>query len=263
MGKPKNKKRAPSSEGESEAVFEDLDFQDLSEDQKMLFTLLEKRMNTVLKKYEDKMATRESQIEEMSTEILNLRKKVMSLEDKIEDTEAYERRDTVIVSGSDLPDGTEDEDTPKVFTSIIKNKIGVIVKPTDISVAHRLGRKSLTQGPDKRNIIVKLCRREMKHDLLKACKTVKPRNLFINESLTRTRSTALYGLRQAKKKFPNKISGYSTYDGKVYVWLKPPNPTAPHAKNSKIMVNTKERFYDLCAKTLLCPPTELVDNWSD
>ena len=42
-------------------------------------------------------------------------------------------------------------------------------------MAHRLGRKPASQSEDRRGIIiVKLCRREVKYDLMKACKSVKP-----------------------------------------------------------------------------------------
>ena len=89
------------------------------------------------------------------------------------------------------------------MTQLIKD-FNLIVNPADISVAHRLGRKP-DQGPDKRKIVVELCRRETKQDLLKACRVVKPRNFYVNETLTRTRSTVLYGLRQARKKYPNEL----------------------------------------------------------
>ena len=71
---------------------------------------------------------------------------------------------------------------------------------------------------------------------------MKPRNLFISESLTRVRCTALFGLRQAKKKYPDVIAGCGSYDGKVYAWVKPPNANAPNARNTKISVNSKEKF---------------------
>ena len=51
-------------------------------------------------------------------------------------------------------------------------------------MAHRLGPKKNTQGLDKSSIVVKLCRRDTKLDLMKACKTVKPKNIYINESWT-------------------------------------------------------------------------------
>ena len=60
----------------------------------------------------------------------------------------------------------------------------------DISVALRVGAKRNTQGLDKRSIVVKLCRRDTKFDLMKACKAVNPKNIYINESLTRLRALA-------------------------------------------------------------------------
>ena len=89
----------------------------------------------------------------MSDEILVLRKRVVELEDKIEDNELYERRDTVIVSGDGIPAVSDNEDSSKIVTQLIKDKINLIVNPADISVAHRLGRKP-DHGPDKRKIIL-------------------------------------------------------------------------------------------------------------
>ena len=115
-------------------------------------------------------------------------------------------------------------------------------------MAHRLGRKPASQSEDRRGIIVKLCRREVKYDLMKACKSV-------NESLTPTRNAILYGLRQAKKKFPDRISGYGSIGGKVLVWIKPANSNAPNMRNSKMFVNNKIRFDALCSDILnVIPP---------
>ena len=108
----------------------------------------------------------------------------------------------------------------------------MVMKKDDISVAHRLGPKRNTQGLDKRSIVLKLCRRDTTLDLMKACKAVKPKNININESLTRPRSFALYGLRKDQKKFPNKVAGYGSYEGRVYAWVKPPNPTDPRARRN-------------------------------
>ena len=197
----------------------------------------------------------------MKEEIATLRKKVLDLEEKIDDNEAYERRDTVIFSGTDIPTAQEAEDTVKVITTLVKDKIGVVMKKDDISVAHRLGPKRNTQGIDKRSIVVKLCSRDTKLDLMKACKAVKPKNIYINESLTRPRAFALYGLRKAKKKFPSKVAGYGSYEGRLYAWVKPPNPTDPRARNGKMLINTCDQFKDFCDRVLNCDPSELVDNW--
>ena len=214
-----------------------------------------------MEEFEKRLAAKDSIITTMKEEIATLRKKVLDLEEKIDDNEAYERRDTVIFSGTDIPTAQEAEDTVKVITTLVKDKIGVVMKKDDISVAHRLGPKRNTQGLDKRSIVVELCRRETKLDLMKACKTVKPKNIYINESLTRLRAFALYGLRKAKKKFPSKIAGYGFYEGIVYAWVKPPNSTDTRASNGKMWINTCDQFKDFCDRVLNCDPTELVDNW--
>ena len=186
-----------------------------------------------------------------------LKKNLAAVDERCDEADAYERRDTVIVSGGELPVPAEGENCSQVFCNTIKNKVSLIIKPSDISVAHRLGRKPASQSEDRRGIIVKLCRR----DLMKACKSVKPPRLYVNESLTPTRNAILYGLRQAKKKFPDRISGYGSIDGKVFVWIKPANSNAPNMRNSKMFVNNKIRFDALCSDILKYDSSQLVSSW--
>ena len=124
---------------------------------------------------------------------------------------------------------------------------------TDISAAHRLGPKPKSRGPDRRKIIVKLCRRERKYDLITACKQTKPPNLFINENW----NNILISLRCAKKKFPNIVAACSSHDGKVFAWIKPLNPDAPLARNSKLFINTQDQLQDFCRKSLKVQIEEL------
>ena len=101
----------------------------------------------------------------------------------------------------------------------------------------------------------------IKRQIFEACRAVKPKNFFVNESLTPTRNSCAYGLRQAKKRFPNIVAGYGSLDGKVYVLIKPPNPNAPNAFNSRMWINTKTNFIDLCTKILKCDHTTIVNKW--
>ena len=222
----------------------------LKESDPSLIQKVEERIATVMENFEKRLAVKDSIITTMKEEIATLRKKVLDLEEKIDDNEAYERRDTVIFSGTDIPTVQEAEDTVKVITTLVKDKIGVVMKKDDISVAHRLGPKRNTQRLDKRSVVVKLCGRDTKLDLMKACKAVKPKNIYINESLTRLRAFALYGLRKARKKFPSKVAGYGSYEGRVYAWVKPPNPTDPRARNGKMWINTCDQFKDFCDRVL-------------
>ena len=56
----------------------------------------------------------------------------------------------------------------------------------------------------------------MKNDLLQACISGTPRDLYINESLTPGRAKVLFTLRLAKRRFPDKIAACGSHDGRVY-----------------------------------------------
>ena len=108
------------------------------------------------------------------------------MEEKIDDADAYERSDTIILSGNDVPSATQGEIVSDIVCDLVRKRLKLEMDVTDISAAHRLGPKPRSQGPDHKKIIVKLCRRERKYDLITACKQTKPPNLFINENLTPT-----------------------------------------------------------------------------
>ena len=112
----------------------------------------------------------------------------------------------------------------EVAREIIKNKLNFELSASDISTAHRLGRKPLNQTSDKRNIVLKLCRRDVKRDLISASFGQRNPTLYVNESLTAPRRKILYCLRQMKKAHPNLISGCSSYEGKIYAKI--PNQTS-------------------------------------
>ena len=65
--------------------------------------------------------------------------KVSTLEKHIDDQDAYERRDTVILTGECVPAAVEGEICSNVISDIVKEKLKLILPQTEISVAHRLG----------------------------------------------------------------------------------------------------------------------------
>ena len=110
------------------------------------------------------LAEKDAEIKFLKEEIVFLRKGVSAVEERCDVAEAYERRDTIIVSGPEMPNARDGENSAQVVCDVIKNKIGVVVRSSDISVAHRHGRKTQSKREDRS----KLCRRETKHDLLRA-----------------------------------------------------------------------------------------------
>ena len=82
------------------------------------------------------------------------------LEDQLDDNDSYERRDTVILSGQKLPVQTLNESTQNLVCRLIKDNLDVNINAEDISTVHRLDNRG-----DKKCIIVKFCRLDIKNDL--------------------------------------------------------------------------------------------------
>ena len=197
---------------------------------------------------------------ELKNELSVVKKQVASLEDKIDENEAYERRDTLILSGKAVPPCSNNEDCMAVVSKVLTDHLHYVVTPSDISTLHRLGKRPASQGPDNRSIIIKFCRRSSKLDLLASARRVRPANLFLNESLTPQRQNIAYALRKAKREFPTIISGTSSIDGKVFVWLKPPNPEARGARDTKMAINNYAALKNFCERSLEKPVTYFLPN---
>lgn len=188
------------------------------------------------------------EIKKLNDEVYSLRNRLIKLEDRIDDQEAYERRDTLIISGDKLPVATPNENCEQIVCKILEDNLSMKMSSSAISVSHRLGSKSISQKPDKRKIIVKLCRREDKMNILRSAKNMKPDKLFINESLTPQRQEIATALRRAKRELPNIITGTNSIDGSVYVWTKSSNAAA--TRDSRHRINSFHRLEDFCNRLL-------------
>ena len=159
-----------------------------------------------------------------------------------------------------MPPVVPGENCILLVCNLMKNQLKLNVQPTDISTAHRLGKKPTNQQVDSRKIIMKLCRREVKGDILNACRQIKP-NLYINESLTPVRNTIMYILRRAKKKQHSKVVCCSSLGGRVYAYIKTSNPNQHGTRDRRIPVNTFSDLQTLCEEVLGEPWTSYIDRW--
>ena len=107
---------------------------------------MEVKMREVSEEMNRKLEEKNKVIEQLKNEVTALKKDVVALEDRLEDAEAYERRDTIVLSGTELLVATDGEDSANTVCSLIKDKVGIVIKNSDISVAHRLGKKPATQS---------------------------------------------------------------------------------------------------------------------
>ena len=197
---------------------------------------------------------KDAKIVGLEGEVRSLKKNLLKLEERVEDNDSYERRDTLVFSGPAVPPATATEKCSETVVEILRRKLDLNISKEEISVAHR-------HGKEKKSIIVKLCHRSNKSDIVSSAKTVRPPNLYISECLTPQRETIAYVLRRAKREFPAIIASSTTMEGKNFVWVKPPNPTAPGAKNVKLNVSTYTRLQDFCLRTLEKPVTHFVKEW--
>ena len=72
-----------------------------------------------------------------------------------------------LISGNLLPVESPGENVPLLIETLAKDHLNMDVPRSAISTAHRLGQKKPNLAQDKRPIIVKLCQRDLKRDLIR------------------------------------------------------------------------------------------------
>ena len=230
---------------------------DLSEDGKKIVIAIREDINQLRCDFENAMKEKDDVINNLRRKVDQLTSKFGKLEAKFEDEDAYQRRDVVIISGSYLPVAAAGEKCEEIVIKSIKDCLNVDLRPNDISTCHRLG-KPKSGVPDKRSLIVKLCRRDNKRKLIDAARQKKPSNLYINEDLTPMRNTILYGLRRMKKFAGSKVVGFSTRNGKVSAWVKPPNSST----DLRMDVNDYKTIEHISRTFAGAPLTEFIAQWN-
>lgn len=148
---------------------------------------------------------------------------IKDLHSKTDENDQYERRDTIILSGEELPDEDLGEEPDKVVVATLNRVLGLKTSTSDINVAHRLGRKhrrtSDQEREHKRPMIVKLQSRMLKSAIVKKCTTVKAK-LYVNESLTPVRRAIFKRFLAIRWKHRGLFSQLYTNDGNIIVKLK-------------------------------------------
>ena len=197
----------------------------------------------------------------LKEELTKKTKKIAELEAQLDEQDQYVRRESLVFSGDSIPVCKPAENCIEIVSKLVAEKLGPDLKisPNDVSVAHRLGKKPAT-AVDRRNIIVRFCRRNLKYDIINNARKAKPSGLFINESLTPVRQRITSAIRAAKRKFPDVISGYNTVDGNIFLYIKPPNPQAPGARNTRMAVKTMQTLDDFCRRTFKHPVTHFLQS---
>ena len=106
---------------------------------------------------------------------------------------------------------------------------------------------------------MKLCRRDLKSSLLDACRSNKPSNFFVNESLTPVRSKVMYALRKMKRTPDSRVTGTSTRDGRVFAWVKHAPGSSPGSRDIKVPVNSLPSLQEFSLKYMAKDASEFID----
>ena len=200
-------------------TMDDPDTDDLSKEGKILLSILSKKLDEI----SDRLDRREELLVKLEQENLGLKKRVSSMEDRIQLLENQNRRENLILSGRELLKLPSDPNIGQAVTDLLRRTLHVEIPHASMAKAHRIGVKPHTQGPDARSVLVKFTNSVIRNDILASCRRAKPTDLFANEDLTATNATILFALRQAKRKFRNKVTGCGSIDGRTFLYLKPPN----------------------------------------
>ena len=238
------------------------DISDLSEEGQVIVSILLKKMDENMNELLEIIEKKDKKIDELSHEVTTLKHNYMKLEEKYDDHESYGRRNDILISGEDITPVSDDENCIQTTCDLLKRKLKVKVNAKDIMQACRIGKRRETQAADKRGLLVTLTSPELRKDVFDACKKVRPDNIFINENLIPKRSSILYVLRQAKKKFPDLISGCSSSGMSVFAWVKPPRPDVKGARNIRTRVNTPHKLREFCENVFKCQITDVIDDVS-
>ena len=231
--------------------------------------MIQTKLDSAIAEIKTESQCKDDKICALETTCQALQKRVTVLEDSIDATEAYERRDTVILSGA-MPPSATNEDIKAVTVDLINGKFPDLpFGPNDISICHRLQAKRPSRGSEAKppNIYVKLVRRDMKQMLIKASKG-QPKEasnkVFANESLTQQRSAVLQTLLNIKKE--KLIKGVTSQEGQVYAFIKadgPPPPEGGNPRDIRYRINTRRELQAFCDQHVRQPLEDFINHWPE
>ena len=206
-------------------------------------------------------------ISEFKGRVDRLEDEVETLKLKLDESDQYNRRETIVFSG-EIPPETPNENTKEKVLKLLDEQADLKIDPREISTAHRIGNTSST-GTGSRKIVVKFCRRDVVEEVFSACRSKKP-SFYANCSLTPTRGKIFYAVRKLKTSHPNVIKSYSAARGEVAVFVES-SRGAPSTRgraaqrtgqrDKKIVISSRRQLEDFATKVLNIQPDSLDINW--
>jgi hypothetical protein len=173
--------------------------------------------------------------ERQATQITKLQSDLQSAASRIEALEQYTRRDNLLITGMPIETYAEsastegpgetslrEEHSKSVEVSVLKlfnDQLGVQIKSSDISIAHRLKKRANVPGPP--TTIVRFTNRKAREAVYNARRKLRnePTRVFINEDLNRSTADLF---RQARQLVRSRRI-HSTWTSSCAVYIKETN----------------------------------------
>ena len=226
------------------------------------FSEMKTEMLEIINARNEEIVHLKSSVEKLKSDNLTLQNTLTRLENTMDEGDAYERRDTLIISGNSVPKVEPGEICSSVVKSLVEDKLKVKINPSDISTAHRLGQKKPNQEEDRRSLIIKFCRRDVKRDVLTASRKLRAPQMFVNESLTPTRLNILKTLRQIKREHPDVINGCTSLDGKIFAYTPRVGGSSGPQRDLRHLVNTQSALQEFCRVHIKRPLDAFLESLS-
>lgn len=234
---------------------------ELESDNKVIVKIMLLQFSQLRQEFSDSLSSKNELISGLESKVSHLEGTVKRMEQLLDDGDAYERRDTIILSGNQLPAVSSGEIVPNIVGDLVNKHLSLNIPVSEINTAHRLGTRKANQAVDRRPIIVKLCRRDTKKSVLIAARQ-QPSNapkLFVNESLTPKRGTILFALRQMKKMADSGVKGCTSQDGRIFAFTA---PVAGTNRDRKHLISSHDDLVAFCRDFVKKPLDSFLSEWN-
>ena len=202
---------------------------------------------------------RDKEIAELKSEVKGLNVRVQKLEDKVADGDAKHRENNFILSGDGIRSPEDNENCFDTVREVLQQKLKLIKPSINFVSAARLGKPNSAE----KSILVEMKSPSDKDNVKKACKAMKP-NFFANGDFSAEKRTILYVERQAKKKFPSLVKGYSSTDERLFAYARNDNEneiTEVARKDRRVSVGNLQKLKAFCTDTLSCGLQTFIKTW--
>ena len=142
----------------------------LSSENKEIFTLVLALFSTINAEHDTKIVQLEQKVDENiikgKEKVKELETQMKTLQIKISSIESSQFKSIKSPKCPEVPDFFSNDICKNALQDLFRRNLNLSINSVDISFAHRFGRKP-KGGTDKRNIIFKLCRRDIVFDMFR------------------------------------------------------------------------------------------------